>query len=498
MAIDTATDPNVAALRKRLSGQAAGADPAAVPAAAGGAAIPSISPDFASGAKSSFWEGPNPVTPPPPGSPWDTVMTPGPGGQKADVPFVRPPTPIRPGAPIPVPPPTAPTLRPMGSPGTDAYASAAAPESPQITTPAPVAPPVLGPDATTTPPPAPAAAAAPSTTGGAAGSVEDAVMQNYQQLGATPTGAGTGPTDSAYFIRRINETGGMTPENQSYWFGPNGRIAREMRGEVPPETGDAETPASTGRAPAVAGLAPPSASSVAPLTSTASAQSAVNPDAVGTNHRPGDGTGVPGVYDWDNAGRPVTAMGEPYTGAMADGSPNPWTSSGGTPAGGGAPAGSDFNSEIRKQLMARLAELGTPVDENSSGIAGAVSGARDEATRASQNERTALAERLYAQGGGGLGSNALTQQIQQSGEKNAASLGGLRANLMMQEYARKQSALQQTLSLAVQSGDAEAARAAQKAIADLQAQLQREGYSLDSAKYAAYLNQQAVLNGLGG
>jgi len=148
--------------------------------------------------------------------------------------------------------------------------------------------------------------------------------------------------------------------------------------------------------------------------------------------------------------------------------------------------------------MARLAELGTPVDEKSAGISDAVTAARDEGTRAAANERTALAERLYAQGGGGLNSNALTQQIQQSGEKQGAAIGGLRANLMMAEYARKQSALQQTLSLAVQSGDAEAARAAQKAIADLQAQLQREGFGIDLAKYQAYLNQNAALAGLNG
>ncbi len=488
----TAMDPNLAGLRKRLYGQAGAVDPATsdVPDAAAPAIAKMPSPDFA------------PTT-----QPTSTTMGAPAGGAYTSVPGAATvaPAPAQTPLPGPVGPPT---------------------PAPWSELPGP--PPILGPDATQNAPGATGGAATTASAAAPSGSVEDAVMQNYQQLGATPTGQGTGPTDSAYFIRRINETGGMTPENQSYWFGPNGRIAREMRGEVPPEQGAAETPANVGsmasnslQPPGTVSPLPPlpgqtDASQLQTMTSSptegttpavpATPTASATPDATtaatqswaaaGTNHRPGDGTGVVGVYDWDNMGRPVDAMGHPYMGALQTGEPNPWNSGGAD--GGGTSGGSDFQSEIRKQLMARLAELGTPVDENSSGIAGAVSGARDEATRASQNERTALAERLYAQGGGGLNSNALTQQIQQSGEKNAASLGGLRANLIMGEYARKQGQLQQTLQLAVQSGDAEAARAAQKAIADLQAQLQREGFAIDISKYQAYLDQNAVLQGLGG
>lgn len=510
MAIDTATDPNVAALKKRLYGQV----PGAIPDASGGAAVPSVSPDFAQPTArprpgTGPFQTPRPVSPwetvmtePPKGSPWGPVMTPGPGGQVGDEGTVTPP--IIPPLPTGRPSPIVPKLQPPGTDVTQLAGSGRSAAGVNSTmgapaggayTPVPVAPPVLGPPTDVAPPPAPVGpptgppAAAGASAG--AGSTADAVAANYASLGVQPTGPGSGPTDAAYFQRRIDETGGMTPENQAYWFGPNGRIAREIRGEVPPETGDAETPKTTRQSSAASSLVAP--------TSSASNASAITGEVAGTNHRPGDGTGVPGVYDWDNAGRPVDAMGHPYMGALQDGSPNPWTSGGGAPAATPAtPAVPDFQGEIRKQLMARLAELGTPVNEQSSGIAGAVSGARDEATRASEQERTALAERLYAQGGGGLNSNALTQQIQQSGEKNASSLGGLRANLMMQEYARKQTALQQTLSLAVQSGDAEAARAAQKAIADLQAQLQREGFAIDIAKYTAFLNQNAVLQGLGG
>jgi hypothetical protein len=55
------------------------------------------------------------------------------------------------------------------------------------------------------------------------------ILDNYKALGLTPTGAGSGPTDSAYFAQQYAATGGSTPDNDSYWFGPNGRIAQEAR-----------------------------------------------------------------------------------------------------------------------------------------------------------------------------------------------------------------------------------------------------------------------------
>lgn len=51
---------------------------------------------------------------------------------------------------------------------------------------------------------------------------------NYQALGVKPTGPGTGPTDSAYYAQKIAQTGGLTPQNISYWFGPSGRIASDL------------------------------------------------------------------------------------------------------------------------------------------------------------------------------------------------------------------------------------------------------------------------------
>jgi hypothetical protein len=154
--------------------------------------------------------------------------------------------------------------------------------------------------------------------------------------------------------------------------------------------------------------------------------------------------------------------------------------------------------QLRDILMKRLAAAGTPVDPNAPEITSAVTAARDEGTRQGEQERTALAERLYAQGGGGLDTNALTQQIQQSAEHNAATVGGLRAKLIMNEVNAKRSEMQQLLQMALASGDAEAARNIQMSLADLEATLRREGWGIDLAKFQAQLDQDAALAGLHG
>ena len=171
------------------------------------------------------------------------------------------------------------------------------------------------------------------------------------------------------------------------------------------------------------------------------------------------------------------------------------------------PTTTPYQNELRDIIRQRLAAASAPVDENATGIGDAVTAARDEGTRATQDERTALAERLYANGG--LNTNELTQGIQQSAEKQAANVGGLRATLIRQEYARKQSELDTLLSLATQSGDAEATRQIQQQMAALDAALRAEGLAqnqsqfdtstgVNLAEFGANLNQQAALAGLNG
>lgn len=103
-------------------------------------------------------------------------------------------------------------------------------------------PPGATPTGTTTGQPVNPATAKPSAEALAAqfgtDPVTTALIDYYGKVGKAPTGEGSGPTDLAYFRKRINETGGLTPDNLKYWFGDDGssgRIAKELAGAVPAE-----------------------------------------------------------------------------------------------------------------------------------------------------------------------------------------------------------------------------------------------------------------------
>ena len=81
-------------------------------------------------------------------------------------------------------------------------------------------------------------------------------------------------------------------------------------------------------------------------------------------------------------------------------------------------------------------------------------------------------------------------------ERNAATVGGLRAKLIMNEVNAKRSRCSNCCRMALASGDAEAARNIQMSLADLEATLRREGWGIDLAKFQAQLDQDAALAGL--
>lgn len=185
--------------------------------------------------------------------------------------------------------------------------------------------------------------------------------------------------------------------------------------------------------------------------------------------------------------------------AVSLSAPTAAAAGGGSSAAVSGTASNPFNEQIRAMILDWLTKAGQPVDENSPEIQATLSAARDEAQRSQTQERNALAERLYAQnatGGGGLNTNALTSQIQQSSEKNAGALAGLRANVLMSVYNSRRGQLENLLQLAVQTGDAESARSLQAQIANLQAAVQREGLGVNLSEFGAQLNQNAVLAGL--
>lgn len=164
--------------------------------------------------------------------------------------------------------------------------------------------------------------------------------------------------------------------------------------------------------------------------------------------------------------------------------------------GGGAPvAGSASNpwlDEMRQQLRSRMATDQTPVDENVPQIAQALSAARLEGGRSMDTERKALAERLYAQGGGDVSGNELSQGIQQSAERNATGMSQLRANLIMTEYQARRSDLNDAMQQALASGDAQMAREVQMSLAQLDATLRREGYGVNMAQFAQLQNNNST------
>ncbi len=157
-----------------------------------------------------------------------------------------------------------------------------------------------------------------------------------------------------------------------------------------------------------------------------------------------------------------------------------------------------LDKQVRDMISQRLTAAGQPVNESDEYIAAPLSAARDETQRAEQTERTRLAERLYAQGGGALDSNALTQQIQQSGERNAGNLSSLRAGLIGKELTARRGELQSLLQMALAQGDADQARQTQLMIQAIDNQLRREFKGIDLAQFMAQLDQNAALAGLNG
>ncbi len=166
-------------------------------------------------------------------------------------------------------------------------------------------------------------------------------------------------------------------------------------------------------------------------------------------------------------------------------------------AGTGATGGdTSWRDSIRQIIMKRLLADQGPIDENAPNIVAALNAAKDQLTRQSTTERDQLAERLYAQQGGGLNTDAVTQGVQQSNERMGTGLSTLRANLIQSAYKDRLTELNHLLDLATQTGDTEQAQQIQLSMANLQAALQREGLGVNLAEFGAQLDQNSVLAGL--
>ncbi len=152
--------------------------------------------------------------------------------------------------------------------------------------------------------------------------------------------------------------------------------------------------------------------------------------------------------------------------------------------GAGAP-GSDFQNQIRALLMQQLGTLSRPVDANDPLIAGEMQAQERTLERNRQDRRAAAAERMAFTGlnSGGAGSGAFEAENNAGFEDKGQALSGIQAQLFSRATEQKRAQLNQLLNLAMQSGDAESARALQLQIANMDAELRRMGLSQQASQW---------------
>ena len=162
----------------------------------------------------------------------------------------------------------------------------------------------------------------------------------------------------------------------------------------------------------------------------------------------------------------------------------------GAAGAGAAPAtstgGAGFQDQIRQILLQQLQGLAKPYDPNTDpAYKTAMGAASSEAQRVREQRQRDIAERLAAQGfavGGGGG--ALAGETAQAFEDQSNSLSSLAGQMVQREVQSRKSQLTQMLNMALQTGDAEAARAIQLQIAEMDAQLRRMGLSQSADQFS--------------
>jgi hypothetical protein len=132
-------------------------------------------------------------------------------------------------------------------------------------------------------------------------------------------------------------------------------------------------------------------------------------------------------------------------------------------AGGGLGGGNLFTDQVRQLLMSQLQGMSQPVSANDPAIAGELQSQERGAERDRQARRAASAERAAAQGllQGGASSGAFDAEINAGFEDKANRMSDVRSQLFSREIQARRAQLAQLMNMALQSGDAEAARAIQ-------------------------------------
>lgn len=178
---------------------------------------------------------------------------------------------------------------------------------------------------------------------------------------------------------------------------------------------------------------------------------------------------------------------------------------GGSGTGGSGGGSNGFLDQVRAQLMQILQHSQQPIDPNDPNITRQMDAQNVTLEREREARRAAMAERMAANGmnSGGAGSGAFDQELASGFEDKGRQMAGLRAQLMNRATEQRMAQLQQALSLALQSGDQEAARGLQMTIAQMNADLARarmeqdqsqwnDSYGLQRLQFERLLNNDAV------
>lgn len=173
---------------------------------------------------------------------------------------------------------------------------------------------------------------------------------------------------------------------------------------------------------------------------------------------------------WTISGGQPGQNGQP----MSSGSSGP-AAPGASSAGGGT---SDFQGQIRQLLLSQLGQMGAAPSINDPALKGQSDAYRVAQERSGQQQRSALAERDAFTGlnSGGAGSGSFDTGIQGIGEQVGQNIAGHDASLVGGEVQSRRATLQNLLGMAMQSGDAEATRAIQLQIAQMDNELRKYTY----------------------
>ena len=155
----------------------------------------------------------------------------------------------------------------------------------------------------------------------------------------------------------------------------------------------------------------------------------------------------------------------------------------GGPAAGGQ--GNVFTNQVRQLLLKQLQEMSKPVSADDPLIAGELQAQERLLERNRQARRESFAERAAMQGllSGGQSSGAFDAEVASGFEDKGQALTGIQAQLFARELQGRRTQVAHLLNMALQSGDAESARALQLQLANMDNELRRYGLQQQQSQF---------------